>query len=248
MTTSCLSILACIAISFATPSSLTAQLPRSMSVPIVFGSPLPDDGLHTVLVRWYADAAGGLPLWQESLTAMISSGRCDLILGSVTPLPDTLLRSVPTYLGYRLDNEPERMPRMMIVPVASALTAAYAEVAARLDPRASGLVTSINELAGPVSIIGTGGVSIQRQGAALMISSAVVPIESGSIRGDGRSSIYRVRPTTPLQPSQHVTFEVRSPTTHLLGQVRIDDNTNELVFSVSAPLLSDEEIHWSIIP
>ncbi len=248
MTTSSLSTLACIAILLATPPSLTAQLPRSMSVPVVFGSPLPDDGLHTVLVRWYADAAGGLPLWQESLTTQIISGRCDLILGSTTPLPDTLLRSTPTYLGYSLDNEPERLPRTMIVPVASALTAAYAEVAARLDPRASGLVTSINELAGPVSIIGTGGVSIRRQGSALMITSATVAIESGSIRGDGRSSTYRVRPTTTLQSSRNVTFDVHSPTTHLLGQVRIDHDTNELVFSVSAPLLSDEEIHWSIIP
>jgi hypothetical protein len=248
MTTSCLSILAGIAIVLAAPLPLAAQLPRSMSVPIVFGSPLPDDGLHTVLVRWYADASGGLPLWQESLTSQIISGRCDLILGSVTPLPDTLLRSSPTYLGYSIDNEPERLPRVMILPVASALTAAYAEVAARLDPRASGLVTSINELAGPVSIIGTGGVSIQRQGAALMISSSTVAIESGRIRGDGRSSTYRVRPTSTLQSSQHVTFHVHSPTTHLLGQVRIDYNSNELVFSVSAPLLSEEEIYWSIIP
>ncbi|MBU3700388.1 MAG: hypothetical protein FGM33_10345 [Candidatus Kapabacteria bacterium] len=248
MTSSCLSILACVATLLATPLSLSAQLPRSISVRIVFGSPLPDDGVHLIHVRWFDDAMGGTARWQESILASILEGSCEVVLGNSTMLPDTLLRGGRVFLGYNLDGEAERLPRMQLLPVATAQTSAYAEMAARLDPRATGLVTSINEVAGPVSMVGANGVRIARQGSMLIISSMHEPLESGIIQGDGTSSTYRVRPNTALSASSRVTFEVRSPTTILVGSMNIDAASNELVFSVSAPMLSDESIFWSISP
>ena len=217
-------------------------------MPLVFGSPLPDDGLQLVHLRLYEEAMGGTAIWQESVMATIRDGSCQVVLGGSTPLADTVMRAGRFYLGYHLQGEAERMPRMLVLPVASALTAAYAEVAARLDPRATGLVTSINELAGPVSLIGTGSIRIARQGSTLSVSSTHEPIEKGTIRGDGTSCVYRVRPNTQLSGSPRVTFDVRSPTTILLASMKIDVPTNELVFSVSAPLLAEESIVWSISP
>lgn len=223
-----------------------AQIPRTLSVQLVFGSPLPDDGVHPVHVRWYSDPLDGAVLWQESVIADIRQGQCQVVLGRSSAIPDTLLRNGQIYLGYNLDAESERQPRIAIVPSAMSLSSAYAEMAARLDPRATGLVTSINELAGPVSLIAGNGVQITRNGSTLEISSLPPATESGMIPGDGLTNVYRVRPRIPLRLDQHVTFDVRSPTTILFATVKIDVQANELVFSVSAILLQDEYISWSI--
>lgn len=225
-----------------------AQAPLQVGVTAVFGSPLPDDGIHRLVVRWYDDAFSSATLWEETVLAEITAGRCELVLGRTVPITDTMLRGGRAFIGLTLDGESERRPRQEIIPQTAALHASYADMAARLDPRATGFVTSINELSGPVSLMGIDGIRIQRNGTALIISTSVEPAERGTITGDGRSANYRVRPSTTLTSSTRVTCRSVSPTTTIPVQLEIDTATNELVFMAAAPLMTDERIEWSLAP
>lgn len=225
-----------------------AQAPLQVTVTAVFGSPVPDDGLHRLVVRWYDDPFTTAPLWEESVVAEIIAGRSEIVLGRTVVLADTMLRGGRAFIGLTLESESERKPRQEIIPLTSALHAGYADVAARLDPRATGLVTSLNELSGPVSLRGSNGIRVQRDGTTLTISTAPLAPERGSIAGDGLATTYRVRPSTVLTPTARVTFRSVSPTTTLAVQLDIDTGSNELIFTVSAPLLPDERIEWSITP
>ncbi|MBU3678332.1 MAG: hypothetical protein FGM32_01830 [Candidatus Kapabacteria bacterium] len=225
-----------------------AQPLRQVSIAAVFGSPLPDDGSHRISVRWYNDPFQSTPLWQEDVDADIVGGRCELVLGGTVPLPDTVLRGNRIFVGYAVDGEAERRPRIELYATGVSLHAGYADMAARLDPRATGLVTSLNELSGPVSLVGTDGVSVVRKGSTLVVSAPTSSAEKGRVIGNGVASEYRVRPARKLLSDARVTFHTISPTTTLLTQLIIDTTLNELVFRVSAPLLPEECIDWSIDP
>lgn len=225
-----------------------AQVPPQVHVTAVFGSPLPNDGLHRLVVRWYDDAFSAAALWEEAVVAEIIAGRTEIVLGRTVPLTDTMLRGGRAFIGLTLESENERKPRQEIIPLTSALHASYADVAARLDPRATGLVTSLNELSGPVSLRGSEGIRVQRDGTTLKISASPQSVERGSIGGDGRSAEYRLRPSTVLTSTSRVTFRSISPTTTLPVQLEIDTASNTLIFMVSAPLLQNERIEWAITP
>lgn len=225
-----------------------AQPHLQVGVTAIFGSPLPDDGVHRIVVRWYDDAFGAAALWEEPVIAEITAGRSELVLGRTVPIADTMLRGGRAFIGLTLEGESERRPRQEIIPLTAALHASYADMAARLDPRATGLVTSINELSGPVSLAGAEGIRIQRNGTTLTISASQSPVERGTVSGDGRSATYRVRPLTALTAGSRITFRSVSPTTTLAVQLEIDPASNELIFTASAPLLKDERIEWSFAP
>lgn len=225
-----------------------AQPLRQVSIVAVFGSPLPDDGPHRITVRWYNDPFQSTPLWQEDVDADIVGGRCELVLGATVPLPDTVLRGNRVFMGYSVDGEAERRPRLELYATGMSLHAGYADMAARLDPRATGLVTSLNELSGPVSLVGSDGITVVRQGTTLVVSASTTASEKGRISGNGIASEYRVKPGRKLLPNDRVTFRTTSPTTTLLTQLIIDTTSNELVFRVSAPLLQEECIDWTIDP
>lgn len=225
-----------------------AQPLRQVSVTAVFGSPLPDDGPHRISVRWYVDPFLPAPLWQEEIEADIVGGRCELVLGVTVPLPDTILRVNRIFIGYSVDGEAERRPRSELYATGMSLHAGYADMASRLDPRATGLVTSLNELSGPVTLVGVDGISVVRQGTTLVVLPTATSPERGRVSGDGTASEYRVRPARQLSANDRVTFRTLSPTTTLLTQLTIETASNELIFRVSAPLLPEECIEWSIDP
>lgn len=225
-----------------------AQPSRQVAITAVFGSPLPSDGLHRIRVRWYDDALASAHLWEETVDCELTAGRGELLLGRTVPITDTMLRGGRAFVGLTVEGESERRPRTEIVPQATALHASYADVAARLDPNATGLVTSLNELSGPVSLTGSNGITVQRSGTTLTISTARAQSERGSIQGDGRSATYRVRPQAILTAETRVLCRFISPTTTITGQTEIDLKVNELVFTTSAPMLPDERIEWTITP
>lgn len=233
-------------VALATIGTAVAQPPRAATVTVLLASPIPDDGLHSIHVRWYTSPIGGLPIWQESLVAEVNSGHLALHLGTIDPLPDTVVRSSRVFLGISLDGEAERVPREEILPSIHALRSSYADMAARLDPNATGIVTSINELSGPITIVGERGIDIRRVGSRFIVSRARTPSEQGVIHGDGTSFRFRVQTSAAVQHPSNVTFYVTSPSTTLTATVRIESPGNALVFDVSAPLLADEAIIWMI--
>lgn len=223
-----------------------AQPPRSATVSLQLSSPVPDDGLHSILVRWYTSPLGDAAVWQESLVAEVTAGRLVLELGTIDPIPDTVLRSNRVFLGISIDAEAERVPREEIRPSIHTLRSSYADMAARLDPSATGIVTSINELSGPITIAGENGIEIRRVGTRFIVSRSGTPTEQGMIQGDGKSFRFRARTSRRIKHPSNVTFYVTSPSTTLVAAVRIESSGTELVFDVSAPLLADESIIWMI--
>ena len=87
------------------------------------GDPL--DTTVSMTFAIYAQMTGiGPAMWQESYSAVqVSTGLFSVILGSVSPLPDSVFNGDNRYLGITIDGDPEILPRTLLT---SAPGAAYA--------------------------------------------------------------------------------------------------------------------------
>ena len=75
----------------------------------------------------YGIETGGSPLWSESQTVEVSEGQFNVLLGSVSPIPDDLFSEGERYLSMAVEDDAELLPRQRILSVAYALHAAQAE-------------------------------------------------------------------------------------------------------------------------
>jgi len=91
------------------------------------GTPVPDT-LYAVRFLLYAQASGGVPLWQEDQSVRTNGGLFSVLLGSATPIG-----SVPDagnlYLGMSVGGGAELAPRLRIVSAAYAYKADTANYA-----------------------------------------------------------------------------------------------------------------------
>ena len=101
-------------------SSVGAVIPKMVNFQGVLtdtlGNQVPD-GNYSVTFRIYDASSGGNVLWQEAQLIAVSGGLFNYLLGSATPIPDTVFRSSPSWLGIQLGLDPEMSPRVMIVSV-----------------------------------------------------------------------------------------------------------------------------------
>lgn len=92
------------------------------------GTPVPD-GQYAVVFNIYDVATGGSPLWTETWNGSTSpvttiKGNFNAILGAYNPIPASFFDGHPTtYLGIKVGNDSEMMPRQRITSVAYAFTA-----------------------------------------------------------------------------------------------------------------------------
>ncbi len=229
-----------------TAASVTAQVSSTVEVRLALGDAQTPDGPHTLTVRWYAAPVGGSPLAVEMLNVVLLNGACTVVLGNASPLPTSMLQTGNAFLGIEVDGTPERSPRVTLVPQTFSLVAARAEIADALAPEVTGIVTSINEIAGSVKVVGESGIRVVRDGTILRINRTPIIIERGTIEGDGSAFQFRVVPTTVLTSEVDVTFRVNAGTTTISAGISIDAMTNTIVFVTSAPLLSSEKLEWEI--
>lgn len=228
------------------PTLISAQIAATVEVRLFLGDAQTPDGLHTISVRWYDVPIGGSPLAQEDLTIQLRNGEGTVLLGATSPLPRFAFERGTAFLGIAVDGEQERTPRTTLVPQAFSQASAYAEVAERLSPNATGIVTSINEVAGSVKLIGGDGVRISRNGSILIVERDSAVVERGAITGTGSEYTFRIQPTTTLRSEHDVTFRVSAGTTTIQVGCTIDTTSNTMVFVTSAPLLTTEQILWEI--
>jgi hypothetical protein len=107
----------------------------------------PVNGPHIMAFRLYNTATGGTPLWQEVWTSpntvQVTNGLFDVLLGSVTPLPTTIISSHESlWLGVTVNTDSEMTPRVQLgsVPFAiQALTVPNGSIST--DQLANGAVT-----------------------------------------------------------------------------------------------------------
>jgi hypothetical protein len=109
------------------------------------------DGSYSVTFSIYSVPSGGSALWTETQSVTVTKGLFNVILGSVTPIPNSIFDSyVDTYLGILVEADAEMTPRQRL----SSLGYAYYSLNSdKLD----GLHAS--DFTSPVSDFGRSGVA-----------------------------------------------------------------------------------------
>jgi len=89
----------------------------------------------------YSSEQSPTPLWSETQTVSVADGIFNVLLGSVTPFPPTLFTTPgERFLGIKIENEAEMVPRFRLTSVAYALQSAEAENVAEGSITTSDLV------------------------------------------------------------------------------------------------------------
>lgn len=228
-------------------TSVCAQLPERVVVELrVFNGAEPLNGLHHLTVRWYDVPVNGAWIDVEEFDVDVEQGIAKVQLGSTIPLPHTLLRSGNAWIGVSVDGGPELSPRTMLVSVPYAQYSERAFVADRLADEVTGIVSSLNEIAGAVKVLGEGGIVVRNDDDALVIGNEQ-PIESGVVLGNGQHE-YLIKPLTKISSACRVTASVVSPTTTITcGIAAVDVVSNTIRIITAAALAPDESIHWFLL-
>jgi len=96
------------------------------------GRPVSDGGYELVF-RIYASESGGDTLWEETQNVTVTSGVFSALLGNVEPLTTSLFSSPETYLGVKVGEDEEMVPRQMLASVPYAFQAENAQHAVEAD-------------------------------------------------------------------------------------------------------------------
>jgi len=91
-------------------------------------NPVPD-GSYSVVFTIYDTASGGNTRWTETQSITTSNGLFTVLVGSVTPIGDTVLSSPSLYLGIKIEDDSEIMPRTMLLAIPWAFRATVADSA-----------------------------------------------------------------------------------------------------------------------
>lgn len=228
-------------------ATVSAQLPERITVDLrVFNGAEPLNGRYHLTIRWYEVPVNGAWFDVEEFDVDVEQGRATVQLGSTIPLPHALLRTGNAWLGVSVDGSLELSPRTMLVSVPYTQYSERAFVADRLADQVTGVVTSLNEIAGAVKVLGEGGIVVRSDGDALVVASEQ-PIESGVMQGNNQH-VFVIKPLTKISSSCRVTASVVSPTTTITcGIAAVDVVANTIHIITSAALLPDESIHWFLL-
>jgi hypothetical protein len=87
------------------------------------------DGNYSLTFRLYNDSTGGTAKWSEGQLVSVSKGLFNVILGSATPIPDSIFSNPNVWLGIQAGADPEMTPRQKLNSVAFAYRALQADTA-----------------------------------------------------------------------------------------------------------------------
>jgi hypothetical protein len=208
-------------------------------------------GVHDVHIAWYDRGYGGQPVHRETHRVTIEKGLINLSLGSVAGLPTALIHAGEAWIGMSIDDGVEFEPRTRLVTVPYAMIADTARVAGSLAPNVTGLVTSLNEIAGPVWITSDSTIAIRRTDNVLTFSSRTDTgiCEQGSINGDGRRHRFEITPLTPITPSvrMHAVVLTSGDETIPCAVSNIDPARNSVTVTTAVTLQSTETLMWYLL-
>jgi hypothetical protein len=102
------------------PSSLYAAAPTAVNfqgrLTNAGGTSVPDAS-YSVVFTIYDAASGGISKWTETQSVTTSGGLFAVLLGTVSPVSDTVFNSATRYLGVKVGTDPELTPRTRLVSV-----------------------------------------------------------------------------------------------------------------------------------
>lgn len=155
---------------------ILAQVPRIISYQGVLtdnqGNLLPD-GNRTLTLKLYDNLFSAVPIYTESQTVPVVKGIFNVIIGSVNPITNSINFDRAYFLGVSVDFGSELSPRTALTAAPYALRAERANVAETLAPGAGGVVTSLNSSQGNISLVGSGGTTVNQAGSTITISSQI---------------------------------------------------------------------------
>ena len=157
---------------FCVAAGVHAQVPRTIGFQGVLGDGTGAalaDGAYSVTFRLYDQSTGGSPLWTETQTLPVRDGVFDARLGAQTPLTAAFDRAY--WLGLSVDGGAELVPRTTLASVPYAFHALQADVATALSAAATGVVQSVNDADGAITLVGGGTTTVTRSGKTITIAS-----------------------------------------------------------------------------
>ncbi len=223
-----------------------ASAQHGLGLALVIDDETVPDGWYNIVLRYYTSATASTSLADETLSARFSGGRCHIVCGLTTLLPESFRSSSTAAIGYSIDGGQERLPRIQVASQHYAVRAEHALLADGLSPSFTGFVTSINELAGPVTLVGAEGISIDRQGSTMVIRSRKLSPTRGKIRGDNSTYSFTISPGVALTSSSRVTLALVNSTTQIALSASINLAAGTITISAAAPLLESEQIEWEV--
>ncbi|MCO6467150.1 MAG: hypothetical protein J5I53_11110 [Bradyrhizobiaceae bacterium] len=224
----------------------SAQIPQTITFQVYLEQGgIQFNGKHELVTRWYSTPTGGTPLHVESLVTDVVDGLATVVAGSAIPLPPGLLRSGTLWIGFSIDGGSELVPRTVLTSVPYALLADKALVAEALAPEVTGVVTSVNEVAGAVEIVGKDGIHVNRQGKTLTVS-ATNALQRGRIDALPGEYQFTIRLNNPFPPNTTIYAHVVSKTVVGVTVLDIDNALGEFTLIASAPLIEGEYILWYV--
>lgn len=227
--------------------SAQAQVPSVivLELSVEDGGVVVTDGVHRVDVLWYDRASGGTPLWREAHDVVVREGRYRVELGRTAGLPTTLLQGGQVWVGLSVDGVAEPSPRRALLPVPYAHRSAHADVADRLAPTVTGVVTSINEIGGALHLRGDSTVRIDRRGNTLHFSARSGRRRHGTVLGPCQPPV-RIAVGGPISSEASITVHVEGGTSPIAASVvAVDGQT--LVVTTSAALTAGERLRWEVV-
>jgi len=139
------------ALIFAVPTPLSAGVPHLINFQgrITNSSGVPLDTTITVGLAIYTAASGGSTVWSESQpAATVTDGSCDILMGAINPIPDSVFADTTRWLGVTVGSEPEMSPRIRLV------SGPYSYRVGTVDGASGGTVKSGLTVNGQVSVEG----------------------------------------------------------------------------------------------
>ena len=134
---------------FLVTGTSAAEVPRLMNYQGVLTDVegVPTSGSQDITFRIYGgtgDEAG--LLWEETHTGVeVKGGVFNVILGSVSPMPDDLFESGEIWLGVTVGSDPEIAPRTRITPVPWALRLWYTFIGGGREDDDAGPTVSLHD-------------------------------------------------------------------------------------------------------
>ena len=148
----------------------SAQIPRTISYQGVLtdnaGNPKPD-GDYSITFSFYELEAGGDAIWSETKTLSITKGLLSTLLGSQTLFGVDVKFDKPYWLGIKVGDEAELLPRIALTSAGYSFSSDVA-----LNIIDGKVVKSLNTLKDDITLEGSGGTTINSNGNTITISSS----------------------------------------------------------------------------
>jgi hypothetical protein len=202
----------------------------------------PLDGEIDVTFRLYSTSTGGTALWTEAHTGEnavpVDDGLFNVMLGSLTPIPDDVWSNGASYLGIQVGDDAEMSPREAIGNVPTALT--VPDGAITEDKIADGVVTADKISADAILS------NYRRRGDSGEFSESVSTVgDTTWVSFPGTEVTITVSRTSRIKLNASAGFVLSDGTGHLRAGICRDNNgTSAYYFTPDVTSARQHEI-WS---